>query len=427
MLTHEENELLCRVGARTPMGRMLRRYWMPALQSAALEAGGAPRRVRLLGDDLVAFRAADGSVGLLDEHCPHRGASLVLAQNVDCALQCLYHGWKIAPSGRILETPAEPAASTLRHKVRARSYATYETGGLVWAYLGLPGTEPPRLDLACVTAPVERLDIMQAREECNWVQCLEGVIDSAHSNYLHANGIKPVAGDASRMRSGDLLIDRPSDDGRPRVEAENTAYGFRYAAIRRPLVDPEHLQYVRATLFVAPFYALFPAPLGLQSLQAFVPIDDEHTMFYFFQMSEREPFTDEARSRRHFRSGMQPGIDLDAGFRKIRSRENDWLQDRESMRRGTSFSGVHGVNNEDIAVQESMGPIYDRTKERLGTSDVAVIRMRRLMLDAVQRFERDKAPPLGLAEPVAYPELRAIEQIIPLGARWQDLFEAQPA
>ena len=426
MLTREENELLCRVGGDTPMGRMLRRYWMPALQSGALEAGGAPRRVRLLGDDLVVFRAADGSVGLLDEHCPHRGASLVLAQNVDCALQCLYHGWKIAPSGQVLETPAEPAESTLRHKVRARAYPTYETGGLVWAYLGPPGTEPPRLDLDCVTAPLAHVDVMQAREECNWVQCLEGVIDSAHSNYLHANGIKPVAGDASRMRGGDLLIDRPSDDGAPRVEAENTAYGFRYAAIRRPILDPDRNQYIRATLFVAPFYGLFPAPRGLHSLQAFVPIDDEHTMFYFIQMSDA-PLSDEARELRHFRSGMRPGIDLDAEFRKIRKRENNWLQDRAAMHRGESFTGMHGVNNEDIAVQESMGAIYDRTKERLGTSDVAVIRMRRLMLDAVRAFESDGAAPLGLAEPVAYRELRAIEKIIPHDARWQDLFEEQPA
>lgn len=427
MLAREENELLTRVTGDAAMGRMFRRYWLPAVQSSELEAGGAPRRVRMLGDDLVAFRAADGSVGLLDENCPHRGASLVLARNVDCALQCLYHGWKIAPSGQILETPAEPEDSPMRHKIRARSYPVYEAGGVLWAYLGPPGLEPPRLDFHVATVPDDHVVVLQVQLACNWAQGLEGAIDSAHSNYLHANAIRPrrTAG-RSIMREDELAIDRPSNDGAPRMECENTAYGFRYAALRKPIVDPERNQYVRATLFIAPCYAMFPPPQGLVTMQAFVPLDDEHTMLYFFQAGDA-PVTAESRLARQTRSGFRPGVDLDPEYRNIRNRSNNWMQDREAMRRGESFSGISGVNTEDLAVQEAMGAIYDRTKEHLGTSDIAVIRYRRLMLDAVRAFTEHDAPPLGLAEPVRYRELAAIERMLPLERSWRELFAEQPA
>jgi len=427
MLTRAENELLCRVEGAAAMGRMFRRYWLPAVQSADLEAGGAPRRVRILGEDLVAFRAADGNVGLLDENCPHRGASLVLANNVDCALRCLYHGWKIAPSGQILETPAEPDDSPLRHKIRAHAYPAYEAGGVVWTYLGPPANVPPRLDFHVTAVPDDHVVVLQVQLACNWAQALEGAIDSSHSNYLHANGIRPAAaGAASRLRDDEMFIDRPSNDGQPRIECENTAYGFRYAAIRKPIVDADRNQYVRATHFIAPSYAMFPAPQGMDSLQAFVPVDDEHTMLYFFQAS-RAPVSAESRRKRHTRSGFRPGIDLDAEYRNVRNRANNWLQDREAMRRGDSFSGITGVNTEDLAVQEAMGAIYDRSKEHLGTSDVAVIRMRRLMLDAARAFAEEGAVPLGLGEPVRYDELHAIEAMLPLDASWRELFAANPA
>ncbi len=426
MLLREENELLCRITGDAAMGRMFRRYWLPAVQSADLDAGGAPRRVRMLGEDLVAFRAADGSVGLLDENCPHRGASLVLARNVDCALQCLYHGWKIAPSGRILETPAEPDDSPIRQKICARSYPVYEAGGVVWTYLGPPGLEPPRLDLPVTCVPAENVVVLQVQLACNWAQGLEGAIDSAHSNYLHANAIRPAkTGERSLLREDELAIDRPSNDGRPRMECENTAYGFRYAALREPIVDPEHYQYVRATLFVAPCYAMFPPPQGLVTMQAFVPVDDEHTMLYFFQAGP-EPVSPESRLARQTRAGFRPGVDVDAEYRNIRNRANNWLQDREAMRQG-SFSGISGVNTEDQAVQEAMGTIYDRTKEHLGTSDIAVIRYRRLMLDAVRAFTEHGAPPLGLAEPVRYRDLAAIEKMLPRERSWRELFAEQPA
>jgi phthalate 4,5-dioxygenase oxygenase subunit len=419
MLTREENDLLCRVEGKAPMGEMLRRYWIPAAMSSELQAGGAPRRTRLLGEDLVAFRASDGTVGILEEACPHRGASMVLARNEDCALRCIYHGWKVAPDGRVLETPAEPEGSNFAGRVRANAFPAYEAGGIVWTYLGPPESEPPQMHFDWMSLPVEHVLIQKIHEECNWVQGLEGVIDTAHSNVLHTNLIRPSAsaGDATRIGGDQLVNDRPSADPSPRIEPENTAYGFRYAAIRRPLVDPDKRDYVRVTLFVAPFYAFFPGPEGWTYFQCFVPIDDEHTMFYFAQVQHAAPVTAEARRRREERSALRPGIDIDADYRKARKRANNWMQDRAAMSTG-DFTGIKGVNNEDIAVQESMGPIYDRTKEHLGASDIAVIRMRKIMIDGVRQF-MDGAPPVGLAERVDYGSLRAEERMVPKGEPWQ--------
>lgn len=417
MLTAIENELLTRVEGSAPMGQMMRRYWVPAALSHELEAGGEPRRVRLFGENLVAFRADDGTVGILEESCPHRGASLLLARNENCALTCLYHGWRIDATGRILEMPAEPPEAHFADRVRAVAYPAHEAAGVVWTYLGPAGKEPPKMNFDWTALPATHVHVMKAREECNWAQCLEGVLDSAHSNYLHSNLLAPSADIATSVYTGDHTIKRPSNDGAPRIEAESTSYGFRYAAIRKPIVDPENNIYVRVTLFLAPMYAMFPAPQGWGAMQAFVPVDDTHTVFHYFQWRYDEPIDEEGRLRNTTRAGMTVGVDLDADYVKNRTTGNLWMQDRDRMRNG-SFSGIIGVNNEDIAVQESMGPVYDRTREHLGASDVAVIRMRRLMLDSVQRFDQGDEP-LGLAEPVRYDQLHAFEAVLPKDTPWQ--------
>ena len=411
------------------MGRMLRRYWTPAALSSELEAGGAPKRTRLLGEDLVAFRGADGVVGILDENCPHRGASLVLARNEQCALRCLYHGWLIDAAGAIRETPPEPEESSFKQKVAALAYPVREAGGIVWAYLGPAGSEPPFPYFRFTAVPDSHRVTLKIRVESNWVQSLEGVIDSSHSNYLHANSVKPKGGLDATAGSLTGQWARPSMDGAPRLDAETMPYGFRYAAIRTPIVDPETKRYVRVYVFVAPNLVMVPAPGHSENAQIFVPIDDEHTFFYNVKTSYAEAInTPETLAALHERGGVRPGIDFDADYRKIRTRANNWLQDREAMRRGDA-TGIFGVNNEDIAVQESMGPIYDRTKEHLGTSDVAIIRMRRIMLDGVSDFENGAAPP-GLAGDVSVEHLRAVEGMMPIGDPWQrhaDALAAEPA
>lgn len=364
MLSRAENELLCRVGPDTAMGRMLRRYWIPAATSDELVAGNV-KRVRRLGEDFVVVRATDGKAGVRDRDMPLR-----------------------------------------------------ESGGLVWAYLGPAGTEPPLMAFDWVLAPPSHRVILKARIECNWAQAVEGVIDSAHANYLHRALINFTGDGAETELKADGVYRRPSQDGAPRIEVQNTAYGFRYAAIRRPRAGAEQLKYVRVTLFVAPFFAFIPPPAELQSaMQIFVPIDDEHTHFYFAKLT-KTPLDAAQREMHVYRAGFRPGIELDEDDHKVRRRENNWLQDRAAMAAGTSSTGIHGVTMEDAVVVESMGPLYDRTKEHLGASDIAVIRFRRLMLDAARRFG-EGAPALGLAEAVPYARLRAEERIVPHASPWQ--------
>jgi phthalate 4,5-dioxygenase oxygenase subunit len=428
MLTREENELLCRIGPDRPMGRMMRRYWLPAILSEELVPNGDPKRVRLLGENLVAWRDADGRAGLLDENCPHRGASLALARSEECGLRCLYHGWKIAVDGSVLETPPEPDEYDFRSRVRARAYEVHEAGGVVWAYMGPPGEAPPHLDFEFCALPESQRMWMKARIDCNWTQGIEGVLDNAHVAFLHADTIRPATGVATTVFDNRGRQDRPSNDLQPKMEAQNTAYGFRYASIRKPTIDPETQRYVRVTLFVAPFYGIFPAPAGWGNMQAFVPIDDEHTMLFFTRFKYDGPITEEERDRTYAVNGFRPGIDLGPDYTKLRNRDNQWLQDRAAMHAGRSTSGIAGVNTEDMAVQESMGAVYDRSKEHVGTTDLAVIRMRRLLIDAAKRFDTEGAPALGLAEPVPYARLRAEERIIGIDEPWETVgaFAGEP-
>jgi phthalate 4,5-dioxygenase oxygenase subunit len=426
MLSPEKNDVLCRVQAGRPMGQLMRRYWMPVCLGSDLVAGGAPKRVRMLGEDLVAFRSPDGSVGLIDEACPHRAVSLALARNEECGLRCLYHGWVMNAQGRVVETPAEPEGSRLKERVSFKAYPVRESGVIVFAYMGPPELQPPPLDFEFADLPASYVLVMRSREECNWAQCIEGVLDSAHSNYLHSDGIKPKGGLAATEDTDLKLAQfaRPSNDGAPRLEVQPEPYGFRYAALRRPLKDPDVNTYVRVTLYVAPIYAIFPAPKGWASMQMFMPIDDENTMFYYVMWKREAPIDDETRERYLEQHGMRVGVDMDEQFRKAGNRDNNWLQNRESMMSGRSFSGIYGINTEDFAVQESMGSIVDRSREHLGASDLAVIHFRRTITDAAERLAREGATPVGLADTIEYKSLTSSEGMAPLGSDWRMLGRA---
>ena len=423
MLSREENELLCRVGPETPMGKMMRRYWIPALLSEDLEVNSDPKRVRLLGENLVAFRDDKGRVGLLDELCPHRRASLALGRNENGAVECLYHGWRIDCAGKILDTPVEPEESTFKDRIRATAYSTYESGGVIWAYMGPPGKEPPPVDFYFTQVPQDRVMTVRARNQSNWAQGIEGVIDSSHTNLLHRQGVRPSANVTTTIQEPGIVSHRPSNDTRPRMDVQDTPYGFRYAAIRKPMVNADTQKYVRVSLFIAPIYAMFPPPQGWVWMQAFAPIDDENTMFYFFQVAETA-ITPEQRKVRLEAAEMRPGIDMDENFHMRRNPANFWLQDRAAMRRGENHTGLAGVNPEDFAVQESMGPILDRSKEHLGVSDTAVIRFRRMMIDAVKDFTETGEAPLGLAVPIPYADLRAEEEMVLIDASWHSVSAA---
>lgn len=420
MLSAEENDLLTRVEPGTPMGQMLRRYWMPALLSEEVsEPDGAPKRVELLGESFVAFRDTEGKVGFLPEHCPHRGASLLLARNEECGLRCLYHGWKLDAEGQVLETPNEPERSPLAKRIEPVGASVREAGGVVWVYLGPPEHEPPFPEFEWTGLDPSHVALIKVRQECNWVQAMEGVLDSSHSNYLHADVInaddeRSVEGGRSEYEEGHF--NRPSEDATPRLRVKDTPYGFRYGALRKTIRDPDRYQYVRTTLFAAPFYVFVPGRADTGDMQAFVPIDSENTLFFYAHYGFDGPVdADEFFAW----LGTRPGIDLDEDGVKTRRADNQWLQDREAMRSGRSTSGVEGVLNQDFAVQESMGPIYDRTREHLGAADTAIIHMRRMLMDSARRTAEGGAP-VALEDGFAdYGKLRAEDGVISTDTPWE--------
>jgi phthalate 4,5-dioxygenase oxygenase subunit len=417
MLNADENDLLCRVEGDAPMGRLMRAHWLPICMSEEVaDADGTPVRARLLGQDLVVFRDSDGRLGILGEHCPHRRASLALGRNEESGLRCLYHGWKIDVDGNVVEMPSEPAASCLAAKVKHTAYRAEEAGGFVWAWMG--DDEPPPFEVpAWAPTPATRIAIVKMRIHANWAQVLEGAIDSAHSSTLHATDMPPARVDSAKATA--TVWPRPSTDRAPRLFVHPTDFGFRYAAVRRPIKDAATHDYIRVTLFVAPFTVLIP-PNNLYKLSILnVPLDDTHTMFYFIAWSDRAEGGIDQEAWRKF-CGAQPGVDLDANWRHRRNHDNGYLQDRQAMKLG-DFTGIRGIPTQDMAMWETMGAIADRTAERLGASDVAIVEFRRLMVDAVRRHIQGE-PALGAyGRRPAYATLQSFEGIVAKGVDWKTL------
>ena len=417
MLTAEENDLLCRVEGDAPMGALMRRHWLPACMSEEVAlSDGTPVRVRLLGEDLVAFRDSNFRVGVVGERCPHRGASLALGRNENCRLACLYHGWSVDVEGRVVDTPSEPPSSALGTKVRHTAYPTREAGGFVWVYMGPRETmremEPP----AFAPTPATKVAIVKMRIACNWAQILEGAIDSAHSSTLHSTDMPAANVDRALAEGG--VWPRPSNDRAPRFEIETTSYGFRYAAIRRPIKDEQTHDYVRISLFVAPCTVLIPPNNMYNLANVNVPMDDTNTMFYFIAWSEEGRGIDADAWREFCRARV--GIELDHRYRPIRTRDNDYLQDREAMKRG-DHTGIPGIPTQDMAMWETMGAITDRSRERLGSSDAAIVRFRKIMVDAARRVARGE-PAIGTTSPhVPHADVRAYEGIVPKSVDWRTL------
>jgi len=414
MLTAEENDLLCRVEGDAPMGQLMRRHWVPAcLSEEVVEPDGAPVRSRLLGEDLVVFRDTDGRLGVLDEHCPHRRASLALGRNEECGLRCLYHGWKMDVEGNILEMVSEPPESGFASKVKHKAYPVREWGGFVWTYMGPAETMRPFEPPAFAPKEDTRVSVVKIHVPCNWAQILEGQIDSAHSSTLHSSDMRPAKVDSAKALDTHWL--RPSTDKAPRMQCERTSYGFHYAAIRRPIKDASTHDYVRRTVYVAPFTSLIPPNNMYNVATLLAPADDTNTVFYFIAWSDTGGIEQEAWRKFNV---AQPGIDLDRSFHNLRTRENNYLQDRQAMKLG-DFTGIKGIPNQDIAMWVTMGPIADRTKERLGASDLAVVEFRRLMVDAAREM-RERGIALGTTEPaIRHVNIRSFEGVVPKSADWR--------
>lgn len=420
MLTSQENDLLCRVEGNAPMGRLMRRHWTPVcLIEEVAEPDGAPVHARVLGEDLVVFRDTEGRVGVLDEHCPHRRASLALGRNEEGGLRCLYHGWKMDVQGNVLEMASEPAASGLCEKVKHLAYPVQEWGGMVWAWMGPKDAMPVFTPPAWAPNADVRVSIAKAIIPCNWAQILEGAIDSAHSSSLHSSDMVPARVNSAQATASNWL--RPSTDKAPRMQVQRTGYGFRYAALRRPIANAAANEYVRATVFVAPATALIPPNNLYNVANVNVPQDDTHTAFYFIAWGH-PAHTPETETWRKF-LGQRLGVDLSPTYEPLRNRANMFWQDRAAMKAG-NFTGITGFPNQDIAMWVTMGAIADRSHDRLGASDLAIVEFRKQMLEAARAFEAGAAA-IGTGDLAIPRTVCAFQAIVPKTTDWRD-HEARP-
>jgi phenylpropionate dioxygenase-like ring-hydroxylating dioxygenase large terminal subunit len=420
MLTQEDNQLLTEVGPDKPLGRFFRRYWIPAAVLPEIEVpGAAPVRVGLLGEKLVAFRDPEGRAGLMKEHCPHRGASLAYGRNEVGGLRCLYHGWKMAPDGRILETPAEPAESRMKSVLCQSAYPVKEAGGILWTYMGPPELMPPFPDFPWLSLPPEKLLVVKMYQDSNYLQGLEGDLDPAHPNYLHRDFSTELASQ-SWTGAGWQSISDLMGDGAPAIHCEETPQLMRVGAVRRT-ADPA-MSYVRTTEWVAPFFThIATGPRESRLFKAWLPIDD-HSCFTFYIHHDALKPLDVPAIYENWGHRTEP-----PHFRTAHSNANMHLQDRRMMETG-NFSGVAGAAIQDRAVQESMGSIFDRSQEHLGTSDKAVIFYRRLILRKLK--EMAQGLPLPATDPALRFDQRAASVYMPAREPWQEAvrwIEAQEA
>ena len=416
MLTKHENDLLTRVEGDAPMGGIMRNHWLPACLSEELpEPDCDPVKVRLLGEDLVAFRDSEGRVGVLDESCPHRKASLVFARNEECGLRCLYHGWKFDVDGNCVDMSSEPPESTLREKVKIKSYPTHEQAGFVWVWMGAKEAMTPFVSPVFQPSDDTRIAISKIVVDCNWAQILEGAIDSAHSSSLHSSDMVPARVAGAQANDQNWL--RPSTDKAPRLYVDRRPWGFRYSAVRRPIQNANTHDYVRTTLFIAPYTVQIPSNNMYNIAIMHIPMDDTHTAFHFIAWGgDTTPSTDSWRRFLH----AQVGIDVDKNFIKKRVRANNYLQDRKWMKLG-NFTGIPGIPNQDIVMWETMGPIATRSDEILGASDLAVVEFRRQMVEAAQLYQ-SSGKVIGVYDDcIPQSKLHSFEGVVPKSSDWRNL------
>ena len=422
MLSKADNELLCRVGPGTPMGEFMRHYWMPVLYDWELAPDGEPKRVRVLGEDLIAFRDTQGKVGFFQHNCPHRGASLFFGRNEEGGLRCVYHGWKFDTDGNCTDMPNEPAESDFKQKVKASAYAAAEYGGLVWVYLGPDQASPPPVPAFewGLVPPEQRQHSHKLIYECNWLQALEGELDTTHVYFLHSR-LDPTL----PAKYGTWVDDRAA-----RLHVLNTAGGVLYGGSR---VEEDGNTYWRTTQFLFPIYGMFPGGRddGTVPLSIYVPIDDEHTlhMGVFWHPTKA---LDTGRDPRKGSLPEEPGVLANgvgpmkphqhgrffADWWPVVNKENDFLMDADA-RKTKSFTGIPGIRLQDSAVIWSMGAIMNRSTEHLGTADAAIIRVRRRLLEAVKALRDNNVTPPGAREPSVY-TVRSCLTVLPPEANWLD-------
>ena len=388
MLSKNENDLLCCTGPGTPMGNLFRRFWLPVALSRELPKPDCPPvRLRILAEDLIAFRDTNGKVGLLSRYCPHRGASLFFGRNEEAGLRCVYHGWKFDVNGECVDMPNEPVECVFRNKIRQTAYSTREAGGVIWAYMGLLATMPELPKLEWTLVPETHVYVHKRFQHCNYLQNVEGEVDSSHVSFLHHEF---QAEKFNAALAGQLLLARAKDSA-PKFLVKETDYGLAIGA-RRNWDAAQY--YWRVTQFLMPSFTLIPSEAGSPiNFTAAVPVDDTNMVGFTVTWRPDRPMDEDDRRTIESWTGAYAEVDPRT-FESVANQANDYLLDREKQR-SENFTGMRGIREEDIAVQENQfgGPIADRTKEHLGTSDAGVIALRRRLLNSVHNLEHGHEPP----------------------------------
>ncbi len=416
-MKHEDNLKITGVRPGTPLHDSLARYWYPVAKASRLE-DRCTMKIRLLGENFVVARNDDSLIAL-EELCPHRQCSLTLARVEEQGLRCIYHGWLIGSDGAVKEVPNEKEQGG-RESVRIRAPQVREAAGLIW--MNLCGDEEERApfpDFPWMNLPQSQIVIGDAMTSASWVQSLEGAIDSSHSSHLHSDEIvsaKKAETSSTEGVGGSFKISRPSVDKHPRIKLKDTETGFIYCAIRTPLIEPETTAYVRASVFEYPCYVTFPTAAGLGDLQMFVPVDETHTYFVYVRFSTLGELNEADLLAW---SGLVEGVNKDEQNRPRVNSLPYWGQNRAAMASGNSYTGIVGVNLQDIVVQESMGPIVDRSKEHLGAGDIAIVHFRRTLLKAASG---EGAAQSGYARKANYSGLVARDALIQSSTEWSEIY-----
>ena len=419
MLSATDNELMTRVGPGTPVGDLIRQYWLPALMSIELAGPDSdPVRVRLLGEDLIAFRDTDGNVGLIDNNCPHRRASMFFGRNEECGLRCVYHGWKFDVNGDCVDMPSEPAESNFKDKVKITAYKAQERNGIIWAYMGTRTELPPLPDIEPNMLPEDaEQSVWTAVRNCNWVQALEGDVDTSHLGFLHLGSLE-----AENLTPGSYDYYTVRERTPQGYDVIDTDYGTSYGAWRH--TDGDDI-YWRVAHYLAPFYTMIPTSiLGVQVLvRAWVPIDDTHTMFW--NICGANPFRGGIGTGKKGQQAGGSATDVEyepntsgslGRWRLAANASNDYKIDREAQKTNKIYTGISGIHLQDQAVTETMGAITDRENEHLGASDSMVIKTRASIINAARNLQEGIVP-ATVDHPELYQE-RSGGTILPKGQGW---------
>jgi phthalate 4,5-dioxygenase oxygenase subunit len=420
MTNATESLELTRVGPATPMGALMRQYWLPALMSSELKAGGDPVRLMLLGEKLIAFRDAKGAVGVMDHRCPHRCASLFYGRNEGDGMVCVYHGWKFAADGACLDQPNLPPEQQFRDKVRAKAYKAHEQAGVIWVYMGEREQAPPMPLIEAALLPEAELTINFTQRECNWLQALEGDIDTSHFSWLHVGSVQPD------HVQDDNWVKYQVVNRAPGYEVTDTDWGTMYCATR-PAENEQTCW--RFAHFAFPFWTFIPQGTFVDRViaRAWVPMDDTHVMFMSLvwkQASGTKPLANgKPIPGATPRPDYQPNsTDWHGRWRPVQNGANDYLIDREAQRNNTIYTGITHIAMQDQAITESMGEIVDHSFEHLAPSDQMITRTRRRLLLAARALRDQGTLPPGVDDPALYQKIRSGERILK-AADWQEAYQ----